>query len=61
MQRINQLNNKVQQQAARIKELEATLLDIGTYAHDRSTGPAVEGALWDVRAMAYAALKGEQK
>ena len=49
-----------EKQAARITELEATLLVIGIYANARSTGPAVEDALWGVRAMAYAALKGEQ-
>ena len=29
------------------------LQDIGDYAHDHSTGPAVPDALWEVRSMAY--------
>jgi hypothetical protein len=34
----------------------ATLREIGDFAHARSTGPAVEDALWEVRNMAYAML-----
>lgn len=41
------------EQAARIAELEALLKDIGDYAHDNSTGPAVPDALWTIRGMAY--------
>jgi len=29
------------------------LQEIGDFAHDHSTGPAVPDALWEVRAMAY--------
>ena len=29
------------------------LQDIGDYAHDHSTGPAVPDSLWEVRSMAY--------
>lgn len=29
------------------------LQDIGDYAHDHSTGPAVPDELWEVRSMAY--------
>ncbi len=36
--------------------LLAVLKDIGDFAHDRSTGPAVEDDLWEVRRMAYEAL-----
>lgn len=36
-----------------IAELEARLREIGDYAHDHSTGPAVPDALWAVREMAY--------
>ena len=39
--------------AERIAALEARLRDIGDYAHDHSTGPAVPDALWTVREMAY--------
>lgn len=31
------------------------LQDIGDYAHDNSTGPAVPDVLWEVRSMAYGA------
>lgn len=36
-----------------IAELEARLREIGDFAHDHSTGPAVPDALWAVREMAY--------
>jgi hypothetical protein len=36
--------------------LLAVLKDIGDFAHDRSTGPAIEDALWEVRRMAYEAM-----
>ncbi|OZI17965.1 hypothetical protein [Bordetella genomosp. 7] len=35
---------------------EAALRQIGDYAHDHSTGPAVPDALWAVRSLAYDAL-----
>lgn len=35
---------------------EAVLRQIGDYAHDHSTGPAVPDALWAVRSLAYDAL-----
>lgn len=38
--------------------LRDALTEIGDFAHDRSTGPAVPDALWDVRIMAYAAAAG---
>lgn len=41
------------EQAERIAELEARLKEIGDYAHDHSTGPAVPDALWTIREMAY--------
>jgi len=34
-------------------ELRSLLLQIGNFAHDRSTGPAVPDDLWEVREMAY--------
>ena len=36
-----------------ITDLEARLREIGDFAHDHSTGPAVPDALWTVREMAY--------
>jgi len=44
--------------AARVASLEAALRQIGDYAHDKSTGPAVPDALWEVRGMAYRAIGG---
>lgn len=41
-------------------ELEAAyeaLAHIGDFAHDKSTGPAVPDALWEVRSMAYDAVR----
>lgn len=39
----------------RAAALEDRLREIGDFAHDHSTGPAVPDALWEVRAMAYEA------
>lgn len=36
-----------------ISDLEERLREIGDYAHEHSTGPAVPDALWTVREMAY--------
>ena len=38
---------------AKIQSLNDTLKEIGDFAHDHSTGPAVEDPLWEVRNMAY--------
>jgi len=38
-----------------IERLREVLRQIGDYAHDHSTGPAVPDALWEVRSMAYEA------
>lgn len=42
---------------AAVIELQEVLAAIGDFAHDKSTGPAVPDALWDVRRMAYDAIK----
>jgi hypothetical protein len=39
----------------RIGELETLLSEIGDFAHNHSTGPAVPDHLWTVREMAYSA------
>jgi len=43
-------------EAAAMRE---AIKDIGDFAHDRSTGPAVPDALWEIRRMAYTVLMGE--
>ncbi len=43
----------------RIAELEAALTEIANYAQERSQGPTVFDALWDVRSKALMALRGE--
>ena len=45
---------------ARVAKLEKALREIGDYAHDKSTGPVVPDALWEVRTMAYAALAEQE-
>jgi len=40
-----------------ISRLNKALEEIGDYAHDKSTGPAVPDALWEVRSMAYDAIE----
>ena len=42
----------------RIDELERLLVEIGDYAHDKSTGPAVDG-YWAIRSLAYDGLKSD--
>lgn len=37
----------------RAERYAALLTEIGHYAHDHSTGPAVPDALWTIRGMAY--------
>jgi hypothetical protein len=37
----------------RLAVCEDLLIEIGDYAHNNSTGPAVPDALWEVRRMAY--------
>ena len=37
--------------------LNEALKEIGDYAHDRSTGPVVPDALWEIRSMAYDAIE----
>ena len=44
---------KLREQDERIIHLEGLLKDIGDFAHDRSTGPALPDDLWEVRRMAY--------
>ena len=39
------------------EDMEEALRQIGDFAHDKSTGPAVPDALWEVRSMAYDALR----
>ncbi len=36
-----------------IERLKELLRQIGDFAHDKSTGPAVPDALWEIRSMAY--------
>lgn len=46
----------LREEFAQRQDALATLRDIGDFAQDRSTGPAVEDALWEVRRMAYELL-----
>lgn len=36
-----------------VDRLNSLLIEIGDFAHDKSTGPAVPDALWEIRTMAY--------
>jgi hypothetical protein len=40
-----------------ISRLNKAIEAIGDYAHDKSTGPAVPDALWEIRSMAYDAIE----
>jgi hypothetical protein len=39
--------------ADEVERLNSVLTDIGDFAHCKSTGPEIPGALWEVRSMAY--------
>lgn len=41
----------------RIEQLEERLQEIGHFAHDQSTGPAVPDEMWSIRDMAYEMLE----
>jgi hypothetical protein len=43
--------------AKRVEQLETLLTEIGNYAHDQSTGPAVPDEFWSIRDMAYSGLE----
>lgn len=47
--------------ADRIEELETILSEIGAFAHDASTGPAVLDAYWSIRDMAYRPLETDDQ
>lgn len=53
-------NESLRQQLVELAEqnqhLVLVLKDIGDFSHDRSQGPAVPDALWEVRRIAYEAL-----
>lgn len=47
---------KTEREHAAVREIDRLyelLIEIGNYAHDHSTGPAVPDALWTIRGMAY--------
>lgn len=39
-----------------VNKMVEALRGIGDFAHDKSTGPVVPDALWEIRSMAYAAI-----
>lgn len=51
--RVSAMANVMADQRDRIEELEEALSQIGAFAHDNSTGPAVPDAFWSIRDMAY--------
>jgi hypothetical protein len=60
VERIGKLFEELFPEYAQIEELQneldksdAALLDIGDFAHARSTGPGLPDDLWEVRKMAY--------
>ncbi|MBU0703810.1 MAG: hypothetical protein KKC18_08075 [Chloroflexi bacterium] len=54
--RLDASDELLREEFAQRQDALATLRDIGDFAHDRSTGPAVEDGLWEVRRMAYELL-----
>lgn len=47
------LEKELEEAEQRIDECECLLKDIGDFAHDRSSGPAIIDDLWEVRRLAY--------
>jgi len=58
--RLDASDELLREEFAQRQDALATLREIGDFAHDRSTGPAVEDALWEVRRMAYELLTPNQ-
>ena len=54
--RLDTSDELLREEFAKRQDAYAVLRDIGDFAHDRSTGPAVEDDLWEVRRMAYELL-----
>lgn len=52
--RLKKCDELLQEEFALRQGLALRLMEIGDYAHDKSTGgPAVEDALWEIRRMVY--------
>lgn len=51
--RLDASDKMLREEFAQRQDALAMLREIGDFAHDRSTGPAVEDGLWEVRRMAY--------
>ncbi|MFA6125491.1 hypothetical protein [Sphingomonas sp.] len=54
--RLDKSDELLRDEFAQKQDALATLRAIAEYSHERSTGPAVEDALWEVRRMAYEQL-----
>lgn len=57
---VQYMNDRIAAVTAERDAMSETLRSIGDYAHDQSTGPAVPDALWEIRSMAYDALRGKE-
>lgn len=45
----------------RINELEEILVEIGEFAHAKSTGPAIPDEYWSIRDMAFRAFETSEQ
>lgn len=50
---IKHLTEEIERLRRKYEAAERLLKDIGDFAHERSTGPALQDDLWEVRRMAY--------
>lgn len=55
--RVRELEAERDAANARAGDAEEMLRRIGDYAHDKSTGPAIPDALWEIREMAYGTIR----
>lgn len=56
IRKLREVNKHLSDHIPDVKKMVEALRKIGDFAHDKSTGPAVPDALWEIRSMAYDAM-----
>jgi len=56
IRKLREVNKRLADHIPNAKKMVEALREIGDFAHDKSTGPTVPDALWEIRSMAYNAL-----
>jgi hypothetical protein len=56
IRKLREVNKRLADHIPDAKKMVEALREIGDFAHDRSTGPTVPDALWEIRSIAYNAI-----